>query len=62
MPDAQIPGRPSLEQYKKQAKELLRACAQHNPAAIERIKRPPRFRQMAPDQIPDQLPTVAKRI
>jgi hypothetical protein len=59
MPDAQIPGRPSLEQYKKQAKELLRACAQHNPAAIERIKRHPRFRQMAPDQIPDQLPTVA---
>jgi hypothetical protein len=59
MPDAQIPDRPNLEQYKKQAKELARDCAQRNPAALERIHRHPRFRQLTPDQIPDQLPTIA---
>jgi Ankyrin repeats (many copies) len=55
---SEIPDRPSLEQYKKQAKELLRACADRNPAALERIHRHPRFRNLRPDQIPAQLPTL----
>jgi hypothetical protein len=59
MPDAQIPDRPSLEQYKKQAKELLRGCAQRNPAALERIRKHPRLRQLSDDQLADQLPTLA---
>jgi ankyrin repeat protein len=58
MPDAQIPDRPSLEQYKKQAKDLLRSCQDRHPAALERIHRLPRFRNLAPAQLPDQLPTL----
>jgi hypothetical protein len=58
MPDAQIPDRPSLEQYKKQAKDLLRASLAGDPAALERIHRHPRFRQLAPDQLSNQLPTL----
>jgi hypothetical protein len=54
MPNAQIPGRPSLEQYKKQAKELARACAQRLPAALERIRQHhPRLRNQP------ELPTIA---
>lgn len=34
-----LPARPSLEQYRKQAKELLKACKTGDPDAIERIKR-----------------------
>jgi ankyrin repeat protein len=63
MPDAQIPDRPNprrsnLAQYKKQAKELLRACAARHPAALERMHRHPRFRHLTPNQLPDQLPTI----
>jgi hypothetical protein len=39
MPDRDIPERPNLEQYKKQAKELARDCAQRQPAALDRIRR-----------------------
>jgi hypothetical protein len=37
--DKQLPAHPSLEQYKKQAKELARDCALGLPAALERIAR-----------------------
>ncbi|MGB6871142.1 MAG: ankyrin repeat domain-containing protein [Acidobacteriaceae bacterium] len=50
MPD--IPARPSLEQYKKQAKDLLRACSARNLDALDRIRRwHPRFRKAADDRI-----------
>jgi ankyrin repeat protein len=39
MPDREIPERPNLEQYKKQAKELARDCVEHQPAALDRIRR-----------------------
>jgi ankyrin repeat protein len=34
-----LPARPSLEQHRKQAKELLKACKTGDPDAIQRIKR-----------------------
>ncbi len=50
MPD--IPARPNLEQYKKQAKDLLRACAARNPVALDTLRRwHPRFRNASDDQI-----------
>jgi len=48
-----IPARPSLEQYKKQAKELLRAVNARNLDALDRIRRHPRYRKLSDDQIPD---------
>lgn len=45
MPDKTLPDRPSLEQYKKQAKELHRAANDSVPEALQRIRRHhPRFR------------------
>jgi ankyrin repeat protein len=38
MPEKQLPVRPNLEQYKKQAKELARACRDHHADALERIR------------------------
>jgi ankyrin repeat protein len=38
MPEKQLPVRPSLEQYKKQAKELARACRDNNADALARIR------------------------
>jgi hypothetical protein len=38
MPARQLPDRPSLEQYKKQAKELLKAWNAGDPAAVARIR------------------------
>jgi ankyrin repeat protein len=53
MPDREIPDRPNLEQYKKQAKELTRDCAQRMPAALDRIRRHhPRLRNQ------QELPTI----
>jgi ankyrin repeat protein len=50
MPD--LPARPSLEQYKKQAKELVRAVAARNLDALDRIRRwHPRFRKADDDRI-----------
>lgn len=49
----EIPARPSLEQYKKQAKELVRAVAARNSDALDRVRRwHPRFRDATDDQIP----------
>jgi ankyrin repeat protein len=52
MPDRTLPDHPNLEQYKKQAKELVRDAAAGLPAAVARIQRhPPQFRDFAPDQL-----------
>jgi ankyrin repeat protein len=38
MPEKQFPARPNLEQYKKQAKELARACRDNHADALTRIR------------------------
>jgi hypothetical protein len=38
MPERQLPVRPNLEQYKKQAKELARACRDNDADALSRIR------------------------
>lgn len=44
MPDRELPARPNLEQYKKQAKELARDCRAGVDDALERVRRHhPRF-------------------
>jgi ankyrin repeat protein len=35
----ELPARPHLQQYKKQAKDLLKACKAGNPEALQRIKK-----------------------
>lgn len=56
MPARTLPDHPSLEQYKKQAKELTRDAAERLPEAVARIRRHhPRLRHL-PDS---QLPTIA---
>ena len=51
MPDRILPNHPSVEQYKKQAKELLRAAKAGEPAAMARMrKHHPRLHALAPDQ------------
>jgi ankyrin repeat protein len=48
----ELPARPSLEQYRKQAKDLVRAVDARNLDALDRIRRwHPRFRKAADDQI-----------
>ena len=50
MPDRILPDRPNLEQYKKQAKELLRDAVAGVPAALNRLrKHHPRLRDLAPE-------------
>ena len=45
---SQLPARPNLEQYKKQAKDLAKSCAQGIPEALARVQRHhPRFHKMA---------------
>ena len=49
----ELPARPSLEQYKKQAKEIVRAVAARNLDALDTIRRwHPRFRKSTDEQIP----------
>ncbi len=49
---SEIPARPSLEQYKKQAKDLHRACAARNLDALDSIRRwHPRLRKATDDQL-----------
>ena len=51
MPDRTLPDRPNLEQYKKQAKELVRDAAARLPAALERVhRRHPRFSDFLADK------------
>ncbi|HEX4005370.1 MAG TPA: hypothetical protein VHX60_04300 [Acidobacteriaceae bacterium] len=48
----ELPAHPSLQQYKKQAKELVRAVAARNLAALDSIRRwHPRFRKATDDQL-----------
>jgi ankyrin repeat protein len=35
----ELPARPSVEQYRKQAKDLVKACKSGDPGAVQRIKR-----------------------
>lgn len=52
MPERSLPPRPSLEQYRKQAKDLLRAVHSGELAAQSRIeKHHPRHRNLSPEQI-----------
>src|SRR5581483_4365503 len=52
MPEKSLPDRPSLEQYKKQAKELHRAASTGVPAALERMRHHhPRLRDVPADAI-----------
>src|SRR4029077_2418158 len=39
MPEKELPSRPSLEQYKKQAKELLQSSQLSEPQALERFRK-----------------------
>jgi ankyrin repeat protein len=56
MPDSSLPDHPSLEQYKKQAKELLRDATGLQPAALARLhKHHPRFQ----NSISGQPATIA---
>jgi hypothetical protein len=51
MPDRTLPDRPNLEQYKKQAKELVREASAGLPASLMRLrKHHPRMRDIALDQ------------
>jgi len=51
MSDRSLPDQPNLEQYKKQAKDLLRARAQGSHAAFERIARHhPRLQNQSQDE------------
>ena len=55
----ELAARPSLEQYKKQAKELLRAVEARNSDALDALRRwHPRFRKLTPEQISGQLSAV----
>ena len=52
----ELPARPSLEQYRKQAKELLRALRAGNVDALDRLRRwHPRFRKLTPQQLSGQV-------
>src|SRR5271155_6276051 len=48
MSERELPARPNLEQYRKQAKELARDCALSVPDALARVrKHHPRFHKLA---------------
>jgi hypothetical protein len=52
MPEKSLPNQPNLEQYKKQAKDLLHAHAQGAPEAMDRIQRyHPRFHDKPHDAV-----------
>jgi len=56
MYEKQLPARPNLEQYKKQAKELVRDCELGVADALARIKRNhPRFHSLPEPEIKDGL-------
>ena len=53
MSDRELPARPDLEQYKKQAKDLANNCALGTPDALTRVRRHhPRFHRLQESQIP----------
>src|SRR5258706_265815 len=51
----ELPAHPSLEQYKKQAKEFLKACKSGDPESLRRMKEHPR-----PDKASDSVLPTAK--
>ena len=52
MPDRELPARPNIEQYKKQAKDLARDCELGIPDALTRIRRHhPRFHKPPESEI-----------
>ncbi len=56
MPDRDLPARPNLEQYKKQAKDLVKSFALADPQTLARIKRHhPRFHKL-PEANPQSVP------
>ncbi len=58
--EKQLPGRPNLEQYKKQAKELLHAHRAAEPEALERIRhRHPTLHKLSLAEIPSANFTLA---
>ena len=62
MPDRILPDYPSLQQYKKQAKELARDCAAGDRAAVARAsKHHPRLRTIPPDK-PHRLALVEAQL
>jgi hypothetical protein len=53
MPDRELPDRPNLEQYKKQAKDLAGDCSLGVPGALARIRRHhPRFHKLPESDLP----------
>jgi len=53
MPDRDLPARPNLEQYKKQAKDLVKSFAFADPQALARIQRHhPRFHKLPEPNLP----------
>jgi ankyrin repeat protein len=68
VPTKSLPDQPNLEQYKKQAKDLVRAHAQATPDALDRIMaHHPRFRnqpqdplRLAPFQLSDAQLVIAR--
>src|SRR5271156_5726898 len=60
MSDKQLPARPNLEQYKKQAKDLLHSHRTAAPEALERIKRHhPTLHKLSPTEIASAHFTLA---
>jgi ankyrin repeat protein len=54
MPDKELPARPNLEQYKKQAKDLVNAFQAKEPDARRRVQRHhPRFRALPAVDLPN---------
>src|SRR5580692_2921315 len=52
MPEKELPARPNLEQYKKQAKDLARDCAAGDRDALARVQRHhPRFTSASHDSM-----------
>ncbi len=65
MPDPvqPLPARPNLAQYRKQAKELVRACRERTLDALSRIQRHhPRFAHLRPDDIQSVALTDAQLV
>ncbi len=60
MSDRELPARPNLEQYKKQAKDLVKECALGHSDALKRIGRHhPRLHKLSPPDIQNAPFTLA---
>jgi ankyrin repeat protein len=60
MSDRELPARPNLEQYKKQAKDLVKECALGHSDALKRIARHhPRLHKLSPPDIQHEPFTLA---